>query len=128
MKYMLLVHHKEDVLTALRDTELQQLREESVQLANRINSSGQYLDAAPLHPASTATCVRVREGNRLVTDGPFAETREQLGGYFLINAENLDEAIAIGGQIPGARIGTVEIRPVIELADLPENNRQSHNR
>ena len=120
MKYMLLVHHSEEVLADLGETELQKLREESVKLANKINSSGQYLDAAPLEPASTATCVRVREGKRLVTDGPFAETREQLGGYFLINARNLDEAIGIGGQIPGARIGTVEIRPVIELAGLPE--------
>jgi hypothetical protein len=111
MKYILLVHHSEQVLGDLGETKLQQMREESVQLANQIDSSGQYLDAAPLHPASTATCV---------TDGPFAETREQLGGYFLITARNLDEAIDIGGQIPGARIGTVEIRTVIELAGLPE--------
>jgi hypothetical protein len=96
------------------------MRKESVHIANQINSNGQYLDAAPLHPTSTATCVRVRAGKRLVTDGPFAETREQLGGYFLINARNLDEAIVIGGQIPGARIGTVEIRPVMEIAGLPQ--------
>ena len=120
MKYILLVHHSEQVLAELSESELQEMRAESVRLANQINSSGQYLDAAPLHPTSTATCVRVREGKRLVTDGPFAETREQLGGYFLINARNLDEAIGIGGQIPGARIGTVEIRPVMELAGLPE--------
>ena len=120
MKYMLLVHHSEDVLGKLSETELQQMRAESVQLANEINASGEYLDAAPLHPASTATCVRVREHKQLVTDGPFAETREQLGGYFLINARNLDEAIGIAGRIPGARIGTVEIRPVMELAGLPE--------
>jgi hypothetical protein len=120
MKYMLLVHHNEEVLGRLAETELQKLREESVQLANEINSSGQYLDAAPLHPTSTATCVRVREGKRIVTDGPFAETREQLGGYFLVNARDLDEAIGIAGKIPGARIGTVEIRPVMELAGLPE--------
>ena len=116
----MLVHHNEQVLGKLSETELQQMREESVQLANQINSSGQYLDAAPLQPTSTATCVRVREGKRLVTDGPFAETREQLGGYFLVNAKNLDEAIGIAGRIPGARIGTVEIRAVIELAGLPE--------
>lgn len=120
MKYMLLVHHSEEVLGNLSAPELQQMREESVQLANAINESGQYVDAAPLHPASTATCVQVRDGERLVTDGPFAETREQLGGYFLINAENLDEAIAIGERVPGARIGTVEIRPVMELAGLPK--------
>ncbi|HTG14722.1 MAG TPA: YciI family protein [Blastocatellia bacterium] len=120
MKYILLVHHDEQVLGNLSETELQQMRKESVQLANQINSNGQYVDAAPLHPTSTATCVRVRAGKRLVTDGPFAETREQLGGYFLINAGNLDDAIAIGGQIPGARIGTVEIRPVMEIAGLPQ--------
>ena len=127
MKYILLVHHNEQVLGALSEAELQQMREESVQLANQINSSGQYLDAAPLNAASTATCVRVREGNQFVTDGPFAETREQLGGYFLINAKNLDEAIVIGGQIPGARIGAVEIRPVIELAGLPQNTQHRFN-
>jgi len=120
MKYILLVHHSEEVIEQLGETELGQLRAESVQLANQIHSSGKYVDAAPLHPTSTATCVRVREGKLLVTDGPFAETREQLGGYFLITAENLDEAIAIGGRIPGARIGTVEIRPVIELPGLTD--------
>lgn len=125
MKYMLLVHHDEQVLAALSESELQQLRLESVQLANKINDSGKYVDAAPLQPASTAACVRVREGNQFVTDGPFAETREQLGGYFLIDAKDLDEAIAVGAQIPGARIGTVEIRPVIELAGLPRITRNS---
>lgn len=122
MKYILLVHHNEEVLGNLGDTKLQQLRQESVQLAHKLNANGQYLDAAPLQPTSTAVCVKVRDGKRFVTDGPFAETREQLGGYFLINASNLDDAITIGGQIPGARIGTVEIRPVVELAGLPETN------
>lgn len=120
MKYMLLVHHREQVLGDLGEAELQKMREESVRLANEINSRGQYVDAAPLQPASTGSCVQVREGKRLVTDGPFAETREQLGGYFLINTANLEEAIGIAGKIPGARIGTVEVRPVIELAGLPE--------
>ena len=124
MKYILLVHHSEEVLGDLGENSLEQMRAESVELANQIHSKGQYVDAAPLHPTSTATCVRVREGKRLVTDGPFAETREQLGGYFLITARDLDEAIDIGGQIPGARIGTVEIRPVIELAGLPGSSAQ----
>jgi len=119
MKYILLVHHDEQVLGNLSETELQQMREESVQLASQINSHGQYLDAAPLHPVSTATCVRVRDRKRLVTDGPFAETREQLGGYFLINATDLDEAVGIAARIPGARIGRVEIRPVMEIPGLP---------
>jgi len=78
-----------------------------------------YLAAAPLHPTSTATSVRVRDDKRLVTDGPFAETREQLGGYFLIDAQNLDEAIGIAARIPAGRWGTVEIRPVREIAGLP---------
>lgn len=121
MKYILLVHHNEQVLGKLSEIELQQMRAESVQLANQINSSGQYLDAAPLQPVSTATCVRVREDKRIVTDGPFAETGEQLGGYFFVNAGNLDEALDIAARIPGARIGTVEIRPVMEIGGLPEN-------
>lgn len=115
MKYILLVHHSEQVLGNLSETELQQMRAESVQLANQINSDGQYLDAAPLQPISTATCVRVRDGKRIVTDGPFAETREQLGGYFFIDATDLDQALDIAARIPGARIGTVEIRPVMEI-------------
>jgi hypothetical protein len=78
------------------------------------------LGAAPLHPVALATSIRVRSGKRLVTDGPFAETHEQLGGFFLIEAKDLDEAIAIAARIPAARKGTVEVRPVLELAGLPE--------
>ena len=118
MKYILLVHHNEEVLGRLSEAELQRMRKESVRLANDINLNGQYLDAAPLHSVSTAKCVRVREGNRLITDGPFAETREQLGGYFFINAADLDQALDIAARIPGARIGTVEIRPVMEIEGL----------
>ena len=84
-----------------------------------LKSNGQYLAASPLQPVSTATSVQVRNGKRVVTDGPFAETREQLGGYFMVEAKNLDEAIDIAGRIPGARKGTVEIRPVVEIHDLP---------
>ena len=119
MKYILLVHHNEEVLGSLSKTDLQQMREESVRLANDINVSGHYLDAAPLEPVSTAVSLRVREGKRLVTDGPFAETREQLGGYFFIDAGDLDKALDIAARIPGARIGTVEIRPVMEIDGLP---------
>jgi hypothetical protein len=70
-------------------------------------------------PVAAATSVRVREGKRLVTDGPFAETREQLGGYFIVDVKDLDEALTIAGRIPGARKGTIEVRPMIELAALP---------
>lgn len=116
MKYVLLIYLEEN---ALSDTEREQCYAESAQLARQLDSKGQYLTTAPLHPVATATSVRVRKGKSLVTDGPFAETREQLGGFFLVNAQDLDEAIAIATQIPGARVGTVEIRPVLEVADLP---------
>ena len=116
MKYMLLIYLDEQ---ALSEAEREQCYEESVHLARQLNSSGQYLATAPLHPTSTATSVRVRDGRQFVTDGPFAETREQLGGYFLIDANDLDEAISIAARIPGARVGTVEIRPVIKITGLP---------
>jgi hypothetical protein len=105
---------------AMSESEREHCYGESAQLAQELNAKGQYLATAPLHPVATATSVRVREGKSLVTDGPFAETREQLGGFFLINAQDLDAAIAIATQIPGAKVGTVEIRPVIEVAGLPD--------
>ena len=116
MKYMLLIYGDETVLS---EPEREACYVESTQLAQQIKSNGQYLGANSLYPTATATSVRVREGKRLVTDGPFAETREQLGGYFLIDARDLDEAIGIAARIPMARKGTVEIRPVIEIAGLP---------
>jgi len=116
MKYMLLVYCDEQ---ALSDTEREDCYVESAQLTQQLNASGQYLSANPLQSISTATSVKVRDGKRFVTDGPFAETREQLGGYFLIDAKNLDEAIGIAARIPVARVGTVEIRPVVEIPGLP---------
>ena len=116
MTYMLLIYIDEQ---ALDEAERERCYQESSQLAHTIHAAGQYLAAAPLQPTSTATSVRVRAGKRLVTDGPFAETREQLGGYFLIEAEHLDEAIAVAAQIPMARQGTVEIRPIVPIAGLP---------
>jgi hypothetical protein len=117
MRYMLLIYLDEQ--EAVTETERQECYVESAVLAQDLNRSGHYLAAHPLHPISTATSIRVRDGKKLVTDGPFAETREQLGGYFLINAANLDEAISIAAQVPGARFGTVEIRPVMEVPGLP---------
>ena len=116
MQYMLLIYHDEQ---ALSETEREECYTESLQLAHELNQSGRYVAASPLHPTSTATSVRVRDGKRLVTDGPFAETREQFGGYFVIEAGDLDEALGIAARIPMARRGTVEVRPVIELDGLP---------
>jgi hypothetical protein len=116
MKYMLLIYSAEDDWTEEQRAEC---RDDSTTLCNELASQGRFLGASPLHPVATATCVRVRGGNRLTTDGPFAETTEQLGGYFLVEAANLDDAIAIAGRIPAASKGTVEIRPVFEVSGLP---------
>jgi len=116
MKYMLLVYLAEDALT---DQERQYCYVKSAALTQELNATGQYLDASPLHPVATATSVRVRDGRRVVTDGPFAETREQLGGYYVIEAKDLDEAISIAERVPPAKFGTVEIRPVMEIEGLP---------
>ena len=117
MRYMLLIYQDEQALDqAARET----CYGESTQLAHDLAAAGRFLAAAPLQPTAAATSVRVRGGKRLVTDGPFAETREQLGGYFMVEAKDLDDALDIAGRIPGARFGTVEVRPVIELGGLPE--------
>ncbi len=116
MKYMLLVYLEEN---ALSPAEREQCYRDSAQLARELHSRGNYLDASPLEPVSLATSVRLREGRRLVTDGPFAETREQLGGYYLIDAQDLDAAIGIASRIPAASVGTIEIRPVLEISGLP---------
>jgi hypothetical protein len=116
MKYMLLIYMDEQ---ALNQAEREQCYVESTQLAHELKANGQFLATSPLQPTAMSTSVRVRDGKRIVTDGPFAETREQLGGFFMVEAKDLDGAIAIAGRIPGARKGTVEIRPVIEIAGLP---------
>ena len=119
MKYMLLVYINENIWAP---GEQQQCYEESTRLAHDLHANGQFLAAAPLHPVATATSVRVREGKLLISDGPFAETREQLGGYYLINADNLDEAIAISARIPGAKKGVIEVRPVMEIPNVPPSS------
>lgn len=116
MKYLLLIYADEQAWT---ETERAQCYSESTKLAHELQSKGQFLATAPLQPVATATTVKVRDGKRLVTDGPFAEAREQLGGYFLVDARNLDEAKDIAERIPGARKGSVEIRPVLDIPGLP---------
>jgi len=119
MKYLILVHHDEEMFDKLSETTRKELLAESVQLTHQLNDNGQYVHASPLHPAATAIIVRVRDGKQFVTDGPFVETHEQLAGYFLIEARDLNEAIGIAARIPGARIGTVEVRSVREIQGLP---------
>src|SRR5688572_28068676 len=114
MKFMLIVHHNEDAFNKMEKETQSQLLSESIELTHQLHATGQYVHASPLHPAATAVIVRVREGKPLVTDGPFIETREQIAGYFLVNAKDLTDAISIAARVPGARIGTVEVRPVIE--------------
>jgi hypothetical protein len=116
MKYMLLIYSDENAWT---DGEREQCFEESTALTHELHKQGKFLGASPLHQVATATSVRVRQGMRQVTDGPFTETREQLGGYFLIDAANLDDAIDIAGRVPAAKKGTVEVRPIHELDGLP---------
>jgi len=114
VKYMLLICRDEPAWDKLSATERRQIYAETLALSEELTSRGQYLGGVPLHPSSSATSVRVRDGKRLITDGPFAETREQLGGYMIIDVKDLDEAIAVAARIPLARTSTVEIRPVRE--------------
>lgn len=117
MKYMLLIYGDEKALT---QTEREQCYEESVAFTHKLKANGKFLGASPLRSVSEAVSVHVRNGQSTVTDGPFAETHEQLGGYFLVDVQNRDEAVDIAREIPGAKFGTVEVRPVMELEGLPE--------
>lgn len=112
MKFLLLIHYDERAWEE-RDDKAPILAE-CGRVVEEVAARGQYVAAAQLHPTTTATSIRVRNGKRLVTDGPFAETREQLAGYMLVDAGNLDEAIAIAGKLPPARWGTIEVRPILE--------------
>jgi hypothetical protein len=114
MKYILLIYHEEQAWDQRTEAERQQIYGEYRQLIQELKTNGQYLAGNQLQPTTAATGVRERDGKQLVTDGPFAETREQLGGFFLIEAKDLDEAISIAGRIPSVRTGTIEVRPVME--------------
>ncbi len=124
MKYMLLIYSPEN---AWIPEEWKQCVETSMQICEEMAAKGQLLSAAPLHPVATATTVRVRDGKQYITAGPFAETTEQLGGYYLIDVENLDEAIAIASRLPPALKGTVEIRPLLKLDGLPAEKHKTES-
>jgi hypothetical protein len=116
MKYLLLIYQNEESWNAISETEREQIYGEYRKLREELLSRGQFVTGSQLQPITTATAVRVRNGKELITDGPFAETHEQLGGYFLVEANNLDEATSIAAKIPSARMGTIEVRPLVERA------------
>jgi hypothetical protein len=116
MKYMLLIYHDEQAWNSHTEAERQEIYREYRQLRDELTSRGQFLTGDQLQATTNANTVRVRDGKQLVTDGPFAEAREQLGGFFLIAAKDRDEAAAIAARIPSAREGSIEIRPVEERA------------
>jgi hypothetical protein len=116
MKYLLLIYDREQDWNKLSEAEQGKMYAEYMKFSQDIRESGNYVTGAQLHPVASATSVRIRDNEQLVTDGPFAETHEQLGGYYLIEAKDLDEAISIASRIPSARFGTVEVRPLVERA------------
>ena len=116
MKYMLLIYDDEKGWEKLGEKVQKQVMGEFMEFTQQIKTAGQYVTGSQLHPTTAATSVRIRDGKKLVTDGPFAETREQLGGYYLIEAKNLDEAISIAARVPSAVHGTIEVRPLVEHA------------
>lgn len=119
MKYLLLCYDDEQGWGRLSDAEQRRTMRQVGQVIGEMKAAGQLRSVNRLEPTSATKCVRVRNGQTLVTDGPFAETREQLGGYFLIEAAHLDEAIRVAGRLPGSPRHTMEIRPVLEIDGLP---------
>ena len=113
MKYLLLIYSDETQWATMSEAEGQEIMAEYMKYTGDIHKSGNYLGGDALQPVATATSVRVRDGKRLTTDGPFAETREQLGGFFMVEAKDLDEAITLAAGIPGARTGSIEVRPIM---------------
>lgn len=116
MRYILLIHHDDETFWGLSEDDRQKLYVEYRQLREQITASGHFVAGDQLLPASAGKNVRVRDGKPVVTTGPFAETREQLGGYFMIEAKDIDEAVAIAARIPSARVGTIEVRPLAPSA------------
>jgi len=117
MKYLCLIYDDETIWTSMPGDQMEAVMSEYFAFTSDIQKNGQYLDGNALQPTHTATTVRVRNGKLSTTDGPFAETKEQLGGYYLIEAKDLNEAIQIAGRIPSVRYGSVEIRPIQEFEE-----------
>jgi hypothetical protein len=120
MQYMLLIYSDEEAWASMPEEERSGITREYFALTSELQAKGDYVAGAPLQPTSAATTVRVRDGEQLVTDGPFAETKEQLGGYYLVETESVDEALEWAAKIPAARHGTIEVRPVMEVPAAAE--------
>jgi hypothetical protein len=117
MKYMLLIYGAESCWT---EDERKECMIESMGICDQLAEQGKFIASSPLYSVTTATSLRIRDGKRQITDGPFAETTEQLGGYYVVDVENLDEAIAIASRLPPAKKGTIEIRPLFPLPEVPK--------
>jgi hypothetical protein len=115
MKFLFLIYHEEKVLDTMPAKEMETLVDSALEYDDEIRRSGHYIVSNALQRARTARTIRVRGGKATVSDGPFAETKEQLGGFFLIDAKDIDEACAVAARFPPARIGIIEVRPVQEL-------------
>jgi hypothetical protein len=116
MQYLLMIYSNEQEIAAMGSAALNAMAQEYAEFTKSIVQAGQWKAGDRLKPTTTASAVRVRNGKVVITDGPFAETREQLGGYYLIEAKHLDEALAIAGRIPGAKYGCIEVRPIWTIA------------
>lgn len=126
MKYLCLVYYDENIINNMTAAEWKSLNKECVACGEGLRSSGHMIGGNALHPSTTATSLRIRDGKPLITDGPFAETKEQLAGFYMLDARDLNEAIQLAGKIPPARLGTIEIRPVRELDPEKDERFEQH--
>jgi hypothetical protein len=120
MRYLCLIYDEESRINEMSKDEGDAFMGEYFAFTDGIRESGQYVAGEALHPVATATTVRIRNGKMSTTDGPFAETKEQLGGFYLIEAADLNEAIEIAAKIPSARTGSVEVRPIVDFGEMPQ--------
>lgn len=126
MKYLCLVYYDENIINNMTSAEWKSLNSECEACGENLRDTGKMIGGNALHPSTTATSLRIRDGKPLITDGPFAETKEQLAGFYLLDARDLNEAIQLASKIPPARLGTIEIRPVRELDPTKDERFQQH--
>src|SRR5688572_20188759 len=119
MRYLCLVYHEEEKVDALPDNDYNAIIDEVLEYREELRASGHYIASSPLQPVASATTLRIRNGKLVITDGPFAETKEQLGGFYLIEAADLNEAIRLAARMPPARLGSIEVRPLKEIGPAP---------